>query len=578
MRANSTINLLLQVLGPRGSRPVRGTVTLMVAAAIAEGLSYALLPPVLRSLLGSDPSNVWPRIIVFGAAVTLYAALRFAADMRGFRVGTHLLAHLYDRLGTHLARLPVGWFTPRRVGDVSVLAGTGILQVGGAITHLMGPLVSATVTPLTIVIVLVVTNWQMGLGALMAVPLVAMVHYVSARLMDRADVERSDHDEEAASRLIEFVHLQPVLRTSGRAAEGLRLLDDALMGVQRHSRRSTAAAVPGVLGLGLTVQAAFIALLILGTHLALVGRIDAPEALALLVLSARCAAPLLSLSDLGGQVHATRAILDRLAALLRTPPLPEPHQPVRPHRHDLQIDSISFDQNGRTIIDGLSLSVPQGTKLALVGASGAGKSTLLQLLARFHDVDDGHVRWGGVDVRDIDSPALRSSVSVVFQDVYLVEGTIEDNVRLGRPDASSEDVTAAAAAAGLDELIRRLPEGWSTPVGEGGRLLSGGERQRISIARALLKNAPVVLLDEVASALDPVTARAVHAGIDRLTEGRTVVMVTHRMQSIRHADTVALLADGRIVEHGMHDELLHSGGRYAAFWKAAAGPAPGHRP
>ncbi|WP_246001504.1 ABC transporter ATP-binding protein [Allorhizocola rhizosphaerae] len=219
------------------------------------------------------------------------------------------------------------------------------------------------------------------------------------------------------------------------------------------------------------------------------------------------------------------------------------------------------------------MTLPEGRLLAVVGPSGAGKSTLLQLLARFHDVDAGAIRIGGADVRAIDTQALMARIAIVFQDVYLFDGTIEDNIRLGRPDATEAEVRAAATAARLDEVIDRLPDGWATDVGEGGALLSGGERQRVSIARALLKNAPIVLLDEVTSALDPVNEAAVHAGIEQLMAGRTVVMVAHRLRNVRNADRIVFLDVGQIMETGTHDELLRLGGRYAAFWDISMAPA-----
>jgi ATP-binding cassette subfamily B protein IrtB len=218
--------------------------------------------------------------------------------------------------------------------------------------------------------------------------------------------------------------------------------------------------------------------------------------------------------------------------------------------------------------------VPEGRRLAVVGPSGAGKSTLLHLVARFHDVDGGAVRLGGVDVRSVPTEVLMERIAVVFQDVHLFAGTIEENVRLGRPGATDAQVRAAAAAARLDEVVGRLPEGWATEVGEGGALLSGGERQRVSIARALLKDAPVVLLDEVTSALDPVNEAAVHEGVERLLAGRTVVMVAHRLRTVRGADHIVFLDGGRIVEEGDHEGLLRRGGRYADFWRISTEGVP----
>ncbi|WP_280431911.1 ABC transporter ATP-binding protein [Nocardia brasiliensis] len=567
------IRMLLHLLGDEYARPMRRTVALMTVTAVAEGLSYALLVPVLRALFGSAPAHAWPWLISFGAAVAAYALLRYRSDLSGFRVGTAMLSGVYHRFGDHLARLPLGWFTSRRVGEVSVLAGEGVLQAMSVAAHLLSPFISALVTPLTIVVVMFAFNWQLGLAALLAVPVVAAVQVWTGRSMAATDAERRERSAESTARVIEYLQAQPVLRAGGRTGERFRSLDDALSGVQRAARRSTLSALPGILGLTLTVQAFFTALLALGAYLALHGKVGAAEVLVILVLAARCADPLLALAEIGGKMRGARAELAQLDAVLRAAPLPEPAAPVQPRDHDLEFDAVTFRQHGRTLIDELSLSVPTGRRLAVVGPSGAGKSTLLQLLARFYDVDAGAVRVGGVDVREISTEVLMDQIAIVFQDVYLFDGTIEDNVRLGRPGADADAVRAAATAARLDEVIERLPEGWATQVGEGGALLSGGERQRVSIARALLKNAPIVLLDEVTSALDPVNEAAVHEGIERLLAGRTVVLVAHRLRTVQRADRIVFLDGGRIVEQGTHDELLRRSGRYADFWHLSLTPA-----
>ncbi|MBX6381798.1 MAG: ABC transporter ATP-binding protein [Microbispora sp.] len=560
------IRMLLRVLGPEYARAMRRTVVLMTVTAIAEGLLYALLVPVLQALLGSTPADAWSWLIAFGGAVAVYAVLRYISDLSGMRVGTTMLRGMYYRLGEHLARLPIGWYNAGRVGEVSVMASRGLLQALGVAAHLLGPFISAMVTPLTIVAVMIAFNWQLGVAALIAAPIVVAIQAWAARSMAATDAERHERDKEATGRVIEFLQAQPVLRAGGRTGERFTMLDDSLREVQRASRRTVLAMLPGAVGLTLTVQAIFTVLLVLGAYLVLGGNIGAAEILTILVLAARCADPLLSLSEMGGKLRVARAELDRLDKVLRTQPLPEASEPVRPVRHDLEFDSVTFRHGDRTVFDGVSLSVPEGRRLAVVGPSGAGKSTLLQLVARFYDVDAGAVRVGGVDVREIDAETLMAQIAIVFQDVYLFDGTIEENVRLGRPDADEAEVRAAARAARLDEVIERLPGGWATNVGEGGALLSGGERQRVSIARALLKNAPIVLLDEVTSALDPVNEAAVHEGIERLMAGRTVVMVAHRLRTVQRADEIVFLDDGRIVERGSHEELLRRGGRYADFW------------
>jgi ATP-binding cassette subfamily B protein len=563
------IRMLLRVLGHEYAGPVRRTVALMTVTAVAEGLSYALLVPVLRVLFGGEPADVWPWLIGFGCAVAVYAVLRYVSDLSGFRVGVTLLRGVYRRLGDQLARLPVGWYGGGRVGEVSVLASRGVLRAMGVIAHLLAPFVSASVTPLTVVVVMLAFDWRMGLAALVAVPVVAVVQVWAGRLAAVADVERRERDQEATGRVVEYLQAQPVLRAGGRTGERFGLLDGSLREVERASRRVVLSMLPGAVGVTLVVQVMSAVLLAVGAYLALGGSVGAVEVLSILVLGARCADPLLSLADVAGGLRGARGELARLDAVLRVEPLPEPADPIRPVRHDLEFDSVVFRYGDRTVVDGVSLSVPQGQRFAVVGPSGAGKSTLLRLLARFHDVDAGAVRVGGVDVRSIGSEGLMGRVAIVFQDVYLFDGTIEENVRLGRPGAGDSEVRAAASAAGLDEVIGRLPGGWGTNVGEGGVLLSGGERQRVSIARALLKDAPIVLLDEVTSALDPVSEAAVHEGIERLMSGRTVVMVAHRMRTVERADRIVFLDRGRIVEVGGHDDLLRRGGRYADFWSSS---------
>ncbi|MFE5075607.1 ABC transporter ATP-binding protein [Streptomyces halstedii] len=567
------IRMLMRVLGREYAQPLRRTVALMTTTAVAEGLSYALVVPVLRALFGDTPEDAWPWLIAFGIVIAVYAVLRYVSDLSGFHVGTELLRGMYHRLGEHLGRLPIGWYNAGRLGEISVLASRGVLQAMSVIAHLLAPFISACVTPLTIVVVMLVFNWQMGLAALVAVPVVAAIQIWTGRSMVAGDAERAERDEQATGRVIEFLQVQPVLRAGGRTTERFRLLDDSLRDVERASRRSTFSALPGAVGLTLVVQTMFTALLVLGAYLALDGNVGVAEILTILVLAARCADPVLSLTDIGGKLRGARSVLAKLDTVLQTEPLPEPAEPLQPDGHDLEFDSVTFRHGDRTVFDHASLTVPQGQRLAVVGPSGSGKTTLLQLLARFYDVDAGAVRVGGVDVRAMNAEELMARIAIVFQDVYLFDGTIEENIRLGRPDADEADVRAAATAARLDEVIERLPDGWAANVGEGGALLSGGERQRVSIARALLKDAPIVLLDEVTSALDPVNEAAVHEGIERLMAGRTVVMVAHRMRTVQRADRVIFIDEGRIVEEGSHDELLRQGGRYAEFWNISMAPA-----
>ncbi len=560
------ITTLLRVLGREFARPVRHSVVLMVAAAVAEGLSYALLVPALIHALDGDVAGSRPWLLAFGGALLLFAVLRYVADVSGFRAGSTLLAGMYRRLGDQLAALPIGWHQPARVGEMSALASGGVLQAMSVIAHLLAPLVSSVVTPVTIVGVLLAYQWQLGVAMVVAAPLIAVVYRWAGRATRTAEGQRVAAMHSATARLVEYVQAQPVLRAGDQSEDRLELLDRSLRDLERTSRRSTLAALPGAVTLSLVVQVAFTAVLATGVYVWLRGDVSAPEILALLVVAVRCTEPLLSLSELAGQITGARTVLVKLDEVLRAEPLSRPAKALPITDHELAFDSVTARRGGKTVLDDVSLSVPEGERLAVVGPSGAGKSSLLQLIPRFYDAAAGAVRVGGIDVRDLDPDDLIARVSIVSQRVYLFDGTIEDNLRLARPDADDEQMTAAISAARLDEVVASLPDGLGTQVGEGGARLSGGERQRVAIARALLKDAPIVLLDEITSALDPINEAAVHAGIEHLITGRTVVMVAHRLRTIHHADRVVFLDQGRVVEQGSHEELLERSERYAQFW------------
>jgi ATP-binding cassette subfamily B protein len=296
--------------------------------------------------------------------------------------------------------------------------------------------------------------------------------------------------------------------------------------------------------------------------------VDAPRIVALLVLGVHFLRPFADLASVAGGIRACRAALVRLDAVLRTEPLPEPAAGRSPADASIELSGVDFGYppGSPPVLTGLDLVIPAGTTTALVGPSGVGKTTVTKLIARFFDVDRGAVRIGGVDVRDIAGARLAELVSVVFQDVHLFDGTIEDNIRVGKPDATDEQVRQAARRAQVESIAARLPDGWASRVGAGSELLSGGERQRVAIARALVKDAPIVLLDEATSALDAENEAAVHAALAELARGRTLLAIAHRLDTVAGADSIAVLDGGRLVEQGTHAELVAAGGRYAALW------------
>jgi len=544
---------------------------LQAILAILQGLLLGLLVPILRALLQPVPdiAAAAPWLIAGVIGLLIYWVLTVIATPIDYAASMEMASGLRNLVMRHVAYLPLGWFTAERKARLV----RAVTADAGTAAHLAvtigAPAISATLVPATILAITFAVDWRFGLLFLPLFPIAWLTLRHSGRIASISDVELEQAATEIAGRAIELGQAQSVLRAAGQGRTGGMRLQKALEDHRLVYRRGLNRSMGPDLAYVAVVMGGFIATLILGAYFMLNESLSISDTIALLILAVRFLEPLGSLIELIGALHAMENAAGRVQSILDTPALPSSPQPVRHLEHaGIAFTNVTFSYGEALALADVSFVCLPGTTTALVGPSGSGKTTVTRLIARFFDVDAGSVQVGGVDVRDYDHAVLLNDIAVVFQDVYLFDDTIEENLRIAKPDATRDELAEAARASRLDEVLHRLPDGWNTRVGEGGGQLSGGERQRVSIARAFLKRARIVLIDEAASALDPANERAIGEAIANLAKdpNRTIIVIAHRPSTLAAADRVVALDAGQVAEVGSPDDLRQAGGIFAKLY------------
>ncbi|MGU3576584.1 ABC transporter ATP-binding protein [Brucellaceae bacterium C25G] len=566
---------LMRAARSRANGLRRSLIGLGLAAGL-QGLAFACIMPVFLSLTTNATwQDTVPWLLVMTLLMVASTVVRWKAqsfDYNGEMVrNTH---ELRSELGLQLRKIPLLTLQDKRAGEVNAtLLGnvdenlTYVLTIGNQIA-------TAVITPFVLAIATLFFDWRMGLLLLVIFPVLIPFYRWRRPAFGRGMRALSDATEQASAEMLEYVQGLQVLRTAGAVGDRALRLNasiEHLENVQAYGQRKGTKPnlmIATAMEIGLLLVVAIGAWLVTG-NLLQVGLLAA-----ITIIVVRFAEPLSTVILMTLIIDLMETALGKIEALLDIKSLPQQLPPQTPQNYAIEFDNVSFGYGavgGSSVLENITLTFAEKSLTALVGPSGSGKTTIMRLMMRQADADHGSVTIGGVDVKSIDPDHLNQLISVVFQDVYLFDDTILNNIRMARPDASDEDVEAAARAAHCHEFVSRLPEGYQTQVGSLGGRLSGGERQRISIARAMLKNAPIVILDEPTAALDTESEVAVQSAIDTLVRERTVIIIAHRLSTITAADNIVVIEDGHLKEQGTQAQLLSNSGRYASMWRTQTG-------
>lgn len=585
------ISRLREPLSAAGRTNFRQVTALSCIVGVVRGLSLIAFIPAAIALTSGRPAwgmNLTAWLIVLALCALASFITEYLLAMRSYMVSFDFLSNMHRAIGDKVASLPLGSFRADTAGKMSRLVSRELMLLGEMFAHMYSPFIAAIVTSLTMLVGITVFSPALGLVCVLAIPVIAGGVWVARTCLNSGSALKEPPAQELSHRIVEYATKQGALRACGRSSsyDPLERAEDTY---GKAARRSLIRETIGQVVNGMAAQVVVVSLIIVIGLLAVDGSVSPVEAIVSIGLLLRFTQILVDIGTLASAFETRRPVLDLSHEVLSAPELPilpsSSNQDPASSNHDpsssdqdpacsgsaVALADVSFAYEAdHPVLRGVSFQVAPGTMTAIVGPSGCGKTTIARLVARFYDVDAGSVSVGGRDVRQWDTAQLMAQLSLVFQDVYLFDDTLEANVRIGRADASDDDVKEVARLSGVDEIVERLPLGWNTRVGEGGRALSGGERQRVSIARALLKAAPIVLFDEATSALDPENENHITDAMDALRRNATLIVIAHKLDTITAADQIIVLDhSGRVAQVGTHAELYsQSDGQYRAFWQA----------
>lgn len=510
----------------------------------------------------------WNRIWLLWGVGVVSAVLVFLAAKNDYRK-TYIASYKESngtrlRIAEHLRKLPMSFFNTKDLSELTTNMMADCSSMESLLSSTIPPLIANGITVTLTCVLLAFFDWRLALCVFITVPLAFLIIWLSRKRQRKLFARQLDAKLAASGQVQEYLEGMKIIKSCGMSGARFRALDKALLAMKKIAVKVEMAVGVFMSSASMILQAGIGLTIFVGAVLLARGEIGLLPLLMFLLMVTRIYGPILAILANLSSLLNLNVVTERLRTLLSTPAMDGQEKTVL--NGDITLSHVTFAYNEEAVIKDFSCTISEGSVTALVGPSGSGKSTIAGLIARFWDVQQGAICVGGQDIRSIEPESLMAHLSFVFQDVTLFNDTVMNNIRLGDPQASDDAVIAAAKAAYCDEFVRALPQSYETVLGENGSTLSGGERQRISIARALLKNAPIILLDEATASLDPENEVLVQKALAKLVEGKTVVMIAHRLRTVADADQILVLENGELVEQGTHAALMEKHGLYQRLY------------
>ena len=535
--------------------------------SIFEALQFVALLIVLRALVEQNitGATAWTALGIMVVSVAGAALCWYLAHNSEGHANYRMCGEKRIHIGERMKYMPMGYFNAQSLGSLTAAATSTMSDLESMSFAVIARTVVGMIRTAVFSLAIMSFDWRIGLVFFIGTLLFL---WVNSRLLKKSR-ELSPGRLAAQTKLVdavlEYIQGMSVVRAFHGDKAAKQTLNNTIKETENQNFKLERKRIPYNVLEQVVLRVTSVLAILLSIWLFLQGNMSLFTCLMMVVSAFLVYSELESAGEMFFMLPMIDASIDRVEEIDRAPRMDEGGSVQVPKSHDISFEHVDFSYGDRKIIDDVSFTIPEGTTTAIVGPSGSGKTTLTSLMARFWDVKKGSVKLGGIDVKDYSLDSLMSNFSMVFQNVYLFNDSIENNIKFGKPGASHEEVVAAAKAARCHDFIMALPDGYDTVIGEGGATISGGERQRLSIARAMLKDAPIVILDEATANVDPENEAELQAAIEALTGGKTIIMIAHRLKTVRHANQILVVDHGKIVQHGTHDQLIRQKGIYADF-------------